>query len=53
MSPHDQKHRSHLPMPNTGKKGLITFDAKDPASKFPPIERSPPVFREARLYYIV
>ena len=42
MSPHDQKHRSHLPMPNTGKKGLITFDAKDPASKFPPIERLRP-----------
>jgi arylsulfatase len=29
-------------MPNTGKKGLITFDAKDPASKFPPIERLRP-----------
>ena len=42
MSAHDQKHRSHLPMPNTGKKGLITFDAKDPASKFPPIERLRP-----------
>ena len=37
-----QKHRSHLPMPNTGRKGLITFDAKDPASKFPPIERLRP-----------
>ena len=42
MSSQDQKHRSHLPMPNTGKKGLITFDAKDPASKFPPIERLRP-----------
>jgi arylsulfatase A-like enzyme len=42
MSLQDQKHRSHLPMPNTGKKGLITFDAKDPASKFPPIERLRP-----------
>ena len=29
-------------MPNTGRKGLITFDAKDPASKFPPIERLRP-----------
>jgi arylsulfatase A-like enzyme len=29
-------------MPNTGKKGLITFDAKDPASKFPPIEQLRP-----------
>ena len=42
MSSQDQKHRSHLPMPNTGRKGLITFDAKDPASKFPPIERLRP-----------
>ena len=42
MSSQDKKHRSHLPMPNTGKKGLITFDAKDPASKFPPIERLRP-----------
>ena len=29
MSSEDKRHRSHLPMPNTGKKGLITFDAKD------------------------
>ena len=29
-------------MPNTSRKGLITFDAKDPASKFPPIERLRP-----------
>ena len=42
MSSEDQRHRSHLPMPNTGKKGLITFDAKDPASKFPPIDRLRP-----------
>ena len=42
MSSEDQRHRSHLPMPNTGRKGLITFDAKDPASKFPPIERLRP-----------
>ena len=42
MSSDDKRHRSHLPMPNTGKKGLITFDAKDPASKFPPIDRLRP-----------
>ena len=42
MSSEDKRHRSHLPMPNTGRKGLITFDAKDPASKFPPIERLRP-----------
>ena len=29
-------------MPNTGKNGLITFDAKDPASKFPPIDQLRP-----------
>ena len=42
MSSQDDKHRSHLPMSNTGRKGLITFSAKDPASKFPPIERLRP-----------
>ncbi len=42
MSAHDQEHRSHLPMPNTGQKGLITFDAKDPDTKFPPIEQLRP-----------
>ena len=42
MSSEDKRHRSHLPMANTGKKGLITFDAKDPASKFPPIDRLRP-----------
>ena len=42
MNSEDKRHRSHLPMPNTGKKGLITFDAKDPASKFPPIDRLRP-----------
>ena len=35
MSSQDQKHRSHLPMPNTGRKGLITFDAKDPDIEVP------------------
>ncbi len=42
MSTEDKRHRSHLPMPNVGKIGLITFDAKDPASKFPPIDRLRP-----------
>ena len=37
-----QQDRTHLPMPNTGKNGLITFDAKDPASKFPPIDQLRP-----------
>jgi arylsulfatase A-like enzyme len=38
MSKNDRTHRSHLPMPNTGRIGLITYDAKDPDTKFPPIE---------------
>lgn len=36
------KHRSHLPMRNTEKSGLITYDAKDPDSKFPPIPQLRP-----------
>lgn len=38
----DQKPRSHLPMRNTQRTGLITYDAKDPDSKFPPIEQLRP-----------
>src|SRR3982751_1456081 len=37
-----QQDPTQLPMPNTGKNGLITFDAKDPASKFPPIDQLRP-----------
>ena len=37
MSSEDKKHRSHLPMPNTSRPRSITYDAKDPESKFPPI----------------
>src|SRR6266581_2036792 len=42
MSNNDIKHRSHLPMPNTARPTLITYDAKDPDSKFPPIEQLRP-----------
>ncbi len=42
MASEDKKHRSHLPMPNTTRRGLITYDAKDPESKFPPIEQLRP-----------
>ena len=35
MSSEDKKHRSHLPMPNTVRPTLITYDAKDPDTKFP------------------
>ncbi len=36
------KHRSHLPMPNTVRPSLITYDAKDPDTKFPPIPQLRP-----------
>jgi arylsulfatase A-like enzyme len=40
MSSNDhKKHRSHLPMPNTEQPHFIAYDAKDPDSKFSPIER--------------
>ena len=42
MNSDDKKHRSHLPMPNTTRRGLITYDAKDPETKFPPIEQLRP-----------
>ena len=42
MRNEDKKHRSHLPMPNTSRPGLITYDAKDPDTKFPPIEQLRP-----------
>jgi arylsulfatase A-like enzyme len=32
------KNRFHLPMPNTSRPRLITYDAKDPDTSFPPIE---------------
>ena len=42
MSAQDKKHRSHLPMPNTTRPRFIAYDAKDPDSKFPPIEQLRP-----------
>ena len=42
MSDQHVKHRSHLPMSNTSRPGLVTFDAKDPDTKFPPIEQLRP-----------
>jgi len=42
MSNEDKKHRSHLPMPNTERPRFIAYDAKDPDSEFPPIERLRP-----------
>lgn len=37
-----QLHRSHLPMPNTVRQSLVTYDAKSPDTKFPPIEQLRP-----------
>jgi arylsulfatase A-like enzyme len=42
MSTPDNKHRSHLPMPNTLRPQFIAYDAKDTDSKFPPIEQLRP-----------
>ena len=37
MSNHDDVNRTQLPIPDIQHPGLITFDAKDPDTKFPPI----------------
>src|SRR5271154_760550 len=37
MSSQDAIQRTVLPIPDQPRAGLITYDAKDPASKFPPI----------------
>src|SRR5262245_49167513 len=29
--------RTHLPIPDTDRTGLITYDARDPETKYPPI----------------
>jgi arylsulfatase len=38
MSDQDKKVRTHLPMRNVARQRLITYDARDPDTKFPPIE---------------
>jgi arylsulfatase A-like enzyme len=42
MDTENKKHRSHLPMPNTTRSQFIAYDAKNPDSKFPPIEQLRP-----------
>jgi arylsulfatase A-like enzyme len=42
MNSQDNKHRSHLPIPTPERTGLITYDARDPDTKFPPIEQLRP-----------
>src|SRR5208282_5808783 len=38
MSEQDKVHRTILPIPERPHVGLTTYDAKDPDTKFPPIE---------------
>ncbi|MDM0017166.1 arylsulfatase [Variovorax saccharolyticus] len=38
----DGRIRTHLPMRNTARPGLITYDAKDPDTHFPPIDQLRP-----------
>jgi arylsulfatase len=38
----DLGDRRHLPMPNTARQKLITYDARDPDTKFPPIPQLRP-----------
>lgn len=38
----DKKTRTVLPMPNTTRPSLVTYDAKDPDTVFPPIEQLRP-----------
>ena len=42
MSSEDKKHRSHLPIATAERSGYVAYDAKDPDSKFPPIEQLRP-----------
>ena len=38
----DDKDRRHLPIPAPERTGLVTYDARDPDTKFPPIEQLRP-----------
>ena len=42
MGPEDKKHRSHLPIATPERTGFMAYDAKDPDSKFPPIQQMRP-----------
>ena len=42
QTPEAKLDRTHLPMRNTARSGLVTYDAKNPDSKFPPIEQLRP-----------
>lgn len=36
------KSRTHLPVPSAARTGLITYDAKDPDTSYPPIAQLRP-----------
>jgi len=42
MGNHDAAGRLHLPIPDSTRTGLITYDAKDPESKYPVINQLRP-----------
>ena len=42
MNRNDSISRSALPIPSRPRTGLITYDAKDPDTKYPPIEQLRP-----------
>ena len=42
MNDQDKTQRTVLPIPDQPRKGLITYDAKDPETKFPPITQLRP-----------
>ena len=42
MHPSDKIERSYLPIISSERTGLITYDAKDPDTRFPPIEQLRP-----------
>ena len=51
MSSQDKTQRFVLPIPNQSYTGLITYDAKDPDTKFPPIKPlRPPAGRTERAH---
>jgi arylsulfatase len=42
MSDQDKISRSVLPIPDRPRTGLMTYDAKDPDTKYPPIQELRP-----------
>ncbi len=42
MKPEDTIQRNVLPIPDKGRTGLVTYDAKDPDTKYPPIAQLRP-----------